>query len=79
MIGQPVGADAGFVEELRDWLVDHLTAEFKATGPVGGPTSDSRWELRCSNSLCTKSGDGVPALDGQLIQLEEAKALPASD
>jgi hypothetical protein len=29
--------------------------------------------------LCTKPGDGLPALDGQLLQLKEAKALPASD
>jgi hypothetical protein len=29
--------------------------------------------------LCTKSGDGVPALDGELLVLKEAKPLPASD
>lgn len=29
--------------------------------------------------LCTKGGDGVPALSGQLMALKEAKPLPASD
>jgi hypothetical protein len=29
--------------------------------------------------LCTKPGDGVPALDGVPLELKEAKALPASD
>jgi hypothetical protein len=29
--------------------------------------------------LCTKAGDGVPAIDGELLQLKEAKPLPASD
>jgi hypothetical protein len=29
--------------------------------------------------LCTKAGDGVPALDGSPLSLKEAKPLPASD
>lgn len=29
--------------------------------------------------LCTKAGDGVPALNGELLLLKEAKPLPASD
>ena len=29
--------------------------------------------------LCTKAGDGVPALDGELLQMKDAKPLPASD
>lgn len=29
--------------------------------------------------LCTKPGDGVPALGGVLLELKEAKAMPASD
>jgi hypothetical protein len=29
--------------------------------------------------LCTKPGDGVPALDGTTLSLKEAKPLPASD
>jgi hypothetical protein len=29
--------------------------------------------------LCTKAGDGLPAVGGVLMVLKEAKALPASD
>lgn len=29
--------------------------------------------------LCTKAGDGVPALAGEVLQLKDAKPLPASD
>ena len=29
--------------------------------------------------LCTKGGDGSIALDGVLLKLKEAKALPSSD
>lgn len=29
--------------------------------------------------LCTKAGAGAPAVDGELLQLKEAKPLPASD
>jgi hypothetical protein len=29
--------------------------------------------------LCTKPGDGVPALGDELLQLKEAKPLPSSD
>lgn len=29
--------------------------------------------------LCTKPGEGVPALDGVILQLKESKALPSSD
>jgi hypothetical protein len=29
--------------------------------------------------LCTKAGDGVPAIGGTVLQLKDAKPLPASD
>jgi len=29
--------------------------------------------------LCTKAGSGAVAVNGELLQLKEAKALPASD
>jgi len=29
--------------------------------------------------LCTKPGDGLPALNGVLLELKDAKAMPASD
>jgi alkylation response protein AidB-like acyl-CoA dehydrogenase len=38
--------DRAFRDELRDWLADHLTGEFKAARGVGGPSDDTHWELR---------------------------------
>lgn len=29
--------------------------------------------------LCTKPGEGVPAIDGEILHLKDAKPLPASD
>jgi hypothetical protein len=29
--------------------------------------------------LCTKAGDGMPAVGGELLQVKQAKPLPASD
>jgi len=39
-------ADREFLDELRDWLADHLVGDFKKAGGVGGPADDSMWELR---------------------------------
>lgn len=41
-----VASDDSFVEELRDWLADHLVGEFAAARGVGGIADDSQWELR---------------------------------
>jgi alkylation response protein AidB-like acyl-CoA dehydrogenase len=38
--------DRAFVDELRAWLSEHLTGDFKAAGPVGGPADDTAWEIR---------------------------------
>jgi len=35
-----------FREELRDWLTEHLTGEFRALRGVGGPSDDTAWEVR---------------------------------
>ena len=47
----------------------------------GGAAMGKRYvdEAETVELLCTKAGDGVPALDGQVLQLKQAKALPASD
>jgi hypothetical protein len=52
-----------------------------ADGHGGGTTLGKRYvdagdtvEL-----LCTKPGDGVPAIDGAVLEIKSAKALPASD
>ena len=52
-----------------------------ADGHGGGVSMGKRYvdDADTIELLCTKAGDGVPALDGVLLQLKEAKALPASD
>jgi hypothetical protein len=47
----------------------------------GGAAMGKRYvdEAETVELLCTKPGDGVPALDGEVLQLKQAKALPASD
>ena len=52
-----------------------------ADGHGGGASMGKRY-VDASDTielLCTKAGDGVPALGGELLQLKEAKPLPASD
>ena len=39
-------AEAAFRAEVRAWLAEHLTGEFAALGPGGGPADESNWELR---------------------------------
>lgn len=52
-----------------------------ADGHGGGVSMGKRYvdDADSVELLCTKAGDGVPALDGVLLVLKEAKALPASD
>jgi hypothetical protein len=61
-------------------------AERTQTGSVvdghgGGAAIGKRYvdSAQTIELLCTKSGAGVPALGGELLQLKEAKPLPASD
>jgi alkylation response protein AidB-like acyl-CoA dehydrogenase len=39
-------AEAAFREEVRGWLAEHLTGEFAALGPGGGPADETGWEVR---------------------------------
>jgi hypothetical protein len=50
-------------------------------GHDGGAAMGKRYvdDAETIELLCTKPGAAVPALNGQLLQLKEAKALPASD
>ncbi len=50
-------------------------------GHGGGASMGKRYvdDAGTVELLCTKPGDGRPALDGHLLELKEAKALPASD
>ena len=52
-----------------------------AEGFGGGAAMGKRYvdEADTVELLCTKPGEGVPALDGEVLQLKQAKALPASD
>ena len=52
-----------------------------ADGHGGGTLIGKRYvdEGDTIELLCTKAGDGVPALDGQLMSIKDAKPLPASD
>jgi alkylation response protein AidB-like acyl-CoA dehydrogenase len=38
--------EAAFRAEVRAWLADHLTGEFAALGPGGGPADESGWDVR---------------------------------
>jgi hypothetical protein len=52
-----------------------------ADGHGGGAAMGKRYvdEADSVELLCTKPGDGLPALDGEVLQLKDAKPLPASD
>jgi hypothetical protein len=50
-------------------------------GHGGGAAMGKRYvdQAETVELLCTKAGEGVPAIAGELLQHKEAKALPASD
>jgi hypothetical protein len=50
-------------------------------GHGGGSSIGKRYvdEAETVELLCTKSGDGVAAIGGELLHLKETKPLPASD
>lgn len=50
-------------------------------GHGGGAAIGKRYvdEADTIELLCTKPGDGLPAIGGEVLQLKEAKPLPASD
>ncbi len=52
-----------------------------ADGHGGGTAMGKRYvdDAETVELLCTRAGDGAPALDGVLLQLKDAKPLPASD
>jgi alkylation response protein AidB-like acyl-CoA dehydrogenase len=39
-------AEAAFRAEVRAWLAEHLTGEFAALGPGGGPADETGWDTR---------------------------------
>jgi len=50
-------------------------------GHGGGAAMGKRYvdEAGGVELLCTKAGDGLPAVAGEVLQLKDAKPLPASD
>ena len=50
-------------------------------GHGGGATIGKRYvdEAETIELLCTKAGDGLPALGGEVLQVKAAKPLPSSD
>lgn len=52
-----------------------------ADGHDGGTAMGKRYvdEADTVELLCTKPGPGAPAVGGELLQLKDAKPLPASD
>jgi hypothetical protein len=81
-----VKAPAGPVELTIGGAEPALKADERSSGTVvdghgGGAAMGKRYVDADGTMelLCTKAGDGVPALDGTPLQLKEAKALPASD
>src|ERR1043166_9552409 len=38
--------EAAFRAEVRAWLAEHLTGEFAALGPGGGPADETGWGVR---------------------------------
>lgn len=67
--------------------VEPLTSAGSRTGGSvaeghGGGTAVGKRYVDADGSvelLCTKAGDGVPALDGSVMQLKDAAPLPTSD
>ena len=52
-----------------------------ADGHDGGVVMGKRYvdDGHSIELLCTKAGDGLPAVDGRLLELKESKPLPSSD
>jgi hypothetical protein len=52
-----------------------------ADGHGGGTLMGKRYvdDADTVELLCTKAGEGVPAIDGQPLSIKDAKPLPASD
>ena len=60
---------------------DRQTGGHVAEGHGGGVAMGKRYVDAADTVelLCTKPGDGLPALGGEILQLKESKPLPASD
>lgn len=78
--GVPVAVTIGGVEPVLA-AADRPGSGSTAQGHEGGSQMGKRY-VDADESielLCTKPGEGAPALDGVLLHLKDAKAMPASD
>ena len=69
--GHPALADAAGRSGATDIVEGH-----------GGGVAMGKRYVNADNTvelLCTKAGEGVPAVAGELLQLKDAKPLPSSD
>lgn len=78
--GVPVALTIGGAPPVTT-AAERPTGGSVAEGHGGGAAMGKRYVdgSHAIEVLCTKPGDGVPALDGALLQLKDAKAMPASD
>jgi hypothetical protein len=62
-------------------VADRDSSGSVAEGHGGGAAMGKRYvdESETLELLCTKPGDGVPAIDGVVLALKGAKPLPSSD
>ncbi|MGD9996535.1 MAG: hypothetical protein AB7L17_19285 [Ilumatobacteraceae bacterium] len=76
----PVELTIGGVEPLSS-AAERDGSGTIAEGHGGGTAMGKRYvdDAETVELLCTKAGDGVPALNGEVLHLKEAKPLPASD
>lgn len=78
--GVPVAVTIGGVEPVLA-AADRTGGGSLVAGHDGGSQMGKRYvdAEEAIELLCTKPGEGAPALDGVLLQLKDAKAMPASD
>jgi hypothetical protein len=80
-----VKAPAGAVDLTLGGAPVELAASSRSQdvqdGHGGGAAMGKRYvdEAGRLELLCTKAGDGVPAVNGVILHLKSAKALPSSD
>lgn len=78
--GVPVDVTIGGAEPVLA-AADRPIGGTVAAGYGGGAAMGKRYVDAddAIELLCTKAGDGLPALGGALLELKDAKPMPASD
>jgi hypothetical protein len=78
--GGDVAVTIGGVEPVLD-AAQRDPSTSPVAGHDGGTLMGKRYvdEANTIELLCTKPGNGAPAIDGILLSIKDAKPLPASD